>query len=151
MKRLYGGFKTGWFIGIILSLIFSLLISDGKYHPVNSYSYMGQIYQNNLNELQTLIVALVVWGMVGVLFAFGDMIFSHTDMSVTKSTLTHFSLMLLMFFPLSILAGWFPFNAEGVVTFIIIFIIIYIMIWLIARSQNRKMVNDINKKLKDGK
>lgn len=151
MKRLYGGFKTGWFIGIILSLIFSLLISDGKYHPVNSHSYMGQIYQNNLNELQTLIVALVVWGMVGVLFAFGGMIFSHTDMSVTKSTLTHFSLMLLMFLPLSILAGWFPFNAEGVITFIIIFIIIYIMIWLIARSQNRKMVNDINKKLKDGK
>lgn len=148
MKRLYGGFKTGIFIGIIISLIFSLLISDGTYYPMNPHSFMGEIYADNLDALQTFIVTLFVWGLIGILFAYGDMIFSHTDMNVTMSTLTHFSLMLLVFFPLAILAGWFPFTGEGIVTFTIVFVIIYAIIWFIARSTHRKMVEDINKKLK---
>lgn len=148
MKRLYEGFKTGMFIGIIISLIFSILISDGIYYPLNPHSFMGQIYAQNLTGLQTFIVVLIIWGIIGILFAFGDMIFSHTDMSVTMSTFTHFSLMLLVFIPLAILAGWFPFTAEGFVTFIILFVIIYAAIWVIARSKHRKMVEEINKKLK---
>lgn len=147
MMRIFNGIKTGWFIGIFISLVFSLLISDGKYHPVNPQSYMGQIYEDNLNELQIIALALLVWGAMGIMFALGDMIFSHTDMSVTKSTITHFSLTLLIFFPLAILAGWFPFTVESLMIFIIIFIIIYFTIWLIARFRNRHMVNEINKKL----
>lgn len=149
MMRLFNGIKTGWFIGIVASLIFSLLISDGMYHPVNSNSYMGQMYENNLNELQIVIIALVVWGAMGILFTFGGMIFSHTDMGITISTITHFSLTLLIFFPLAILAGWFPFTAEDLITFIIIFVIIYFVVWLIARARIRRTVNDINKSLEN--
>ena len=151
MKRLYEGFKTGIFIGIIISLIFSLIVSEGTYYPMNPHSLMGEIYAQNLDGLQTFIVVLTVWGMIGILFAFGDMIFSHTDMSVTMSTVTHFSLMLLVFFPLAILAGWFPFTAEGLVTFITLFVIIYTVIWLIARTRHKTLVDDINEKLNKGK
>ncbi|MDK9847741.1 DUF3021 domain-containing protein [Staphylococcus saprophyticus] len=144
MKRLIIGCMTGISIGVIFSIIFSLVFANTKYQPVSPNSTMGQIYSNNLSEIQIMIVAVVIWSLIGIMFSFGSLIFTHLKFSIIKLTLMHFSLMLIIMFPLAILAGWFPLNLSSVSTFIIIFIIIYFIIWLIIKKSNQQDIYEIN-------
>ncbi|MGV1143727.1 DUF3021 family protein [Staphylococcus aureus] len=43
-------------------------------------------------------------------FTYGNLIFTDTDWSITKQTVVHFILMMILFVPLAILAGWFHLN-----------------------------------------
>lgn len=144
MKRLIIGGMMGISIGVIASIIFSLMFSNARYHPVSPNSTMGTIYSNNLSEIQIMLVAVGIWSLIGIMFSFGSLIFTHLRFSIIKLTLMHFSLMIIVMFPLAILAGWFPLNLPSVSTFIIIFIIIYFIIWLIIKKHNQKDINEIN-------
>ncbi|PTI80558.1 DUF3021 domain-containing protein [Staphylococcus succinus] len=147
MTRIFKGITVGWFIGIVISIFFSFLAKDGRYHPVSSFSYMGEIYEKHLNALQVFVIALLIWATIGIMFAFAGMIFSHTDMNITQATITHFLVILVLFFPMAILAGWFPLKIYNLLSFVIIFLAVYFIIWFIARSKNQKTIDDINNKL----
>ncbi|MES3642697.1 DUF3021 domain-containing protein [Staphylococcus saprophyticus] len=143
MKRLIIGSMMGISIGVIASIIFSLVFANTKYQPISPNSTMGTIYSNNLSEIQIMIVAIVIWSLIGVMFSFGSLIFTNLKFSIIKLTLMHFSLVLIIMFPLAILVGWFPLNLSSVSTFII-FIIIYFIIWLIIKKRNQQDINEIN-------
>lgn len=147
MIRIFKGVSVGWFIGIVISIFFSFLAKDGSYHPVSSSSYMGEIYEKHLNALQVFVIALLIWAAIGIIFAFASMIFSHTDMNITQATITHFLVILFLFFPMAILAGWFPLKIYSLLSFVIIFLTLYFIIWFIARSKNQKTIDNINNKL----
>ncbi|WP_301335842.1 DUF3021 family protein [Staphylococcus sp. NAM3COL9] len=66
-------------------------------------------------------------------------------LSIFKKTAIHFSVMLIVMFPLTILAGWFPLRISIIIVFIIIYTITYFIIWFIESRSAQRDVNEINK------
>lgn len=147
MKRLYIGIQKGLFIGIIMSLIFSGIFGHGEYYPLYPGSFMGEIYYEHLTNFQVTLIAVVIWGGIGILFVFSNMIFSHTDLSLTAATIIHFFVITIALFILAILAGWFPLTVLGISIYVGAFIIVYLIIWDISRRKHQQIVSGINKKL----
>lgn len=147
MKRLYKGIQKGLFIGIIMSLIFSGIFGQGEYYPLYPGSFMGEIYYEHMTNFQVTLIAVLVWGMIGVLFAFGKMIFTHTDLSLAAATILHFFVIIISLFLLALLAGWFPLTMLGLGIYVGAFIIVYLIIWNISRRKHQQIVSGINKKL----
>ena len=148
MTRLLRGSTLGIALGVLSSILFSLIFADGNYDPVNPYSFMGKIYNEHLTEIQTFIIAVVIWMLIGISFSTSSLVFSHLRFTRIKTTMLHFVIMLFTFFPLAILAGWFPFKISAIVIFIIIFVVIYVVIWKILNTKNQKDIEAINKQLK---
>lgn len=144
MKRLIQGLKTGCFIGVIMSLIFSGIFAQGEYYPMYPGSFMGEIYYENLTPYQVTLIAVIVWGLIGLMFQFGQMVFTHTDLSLAVATILHFLITMTSMFILALLAGWFPLNILGITVYIIVFIIVYIIIWNMTRRKYQRMVDGIN-------
>ncbi|MEB7781265.1 MULTISPECIES: DUF3021 domain-containing protein [Mammaliicoccus] len=148
MKRLCNGAIIGISIGVIISIIFSLLFASGGYDPVNPHSYMGEIYFEYLDDIQIMIIAVCVWAMIGITFSLSTLIFTHLKYSRIITTILHFLIMLIIFFPLAILAGWFPFKVSAILIFFITFIVVYFIIWTILNKKNKKTINEINTYIK---
>lgn len=147
MKRLKEGVKTGCFIGVVMSLIFSGIFGAGEYYPLYPGSFMGEIYYEYLTNFQVTLIAVAVWGVIGVLFQFGMMIFTHTDLSLAAATILHFFVMILSLFVLAILAGWFPLETLGLAIYVVAFIVVYIISWNVNRRKHQQIVSGINEKL----
>ncbi|WP_414049131.1 DUF3021 domain-containing protein [Macrococcus animalis] len=148
MKKLIYAIQNGAFIGLMISIITSLIFADGKYVPLYPDSFMGKIYYDKFDEPIIMLICVGIWALIGVLFTYGNLIFTDTDWSITKQTVVHFLLMLLLFLPLAILAGWFPLELGSIASFVIIFIVIYIAMWFATYQNNKKMIHEINSKLK---
>src|SRR5699024_12805908 len=103
MKRALIGILTGLSAGLVISIIFALICADGQYHPVSPESTFGNYYFSHVTELQTVMLAALVWACIGITFSLGTYIFTHTDFTIVKTTAVHFLTMLLIFFQLPVL------------------------------------------------
>lgn len=151
MKRILTGITLGIALGTIISIIFSLLFAGGQYNPVNPYSFMGDIYYSHFTNIQIMILAVLVWSAIGVTFSLSSLIFTNLTFSRFVTTVLHFIIMLCIFFPLALLAGWFPLKVSAILIFIITFIIIYFIIWQILNRKNKKEIEDINTSIRKRK
>lgn len=147
MKRALIGILIGLSSGLVISIIFSLIFADGQYHPVSPESTFGNYYFSHFTELQTVMLAALVWACIGITFSLGTYIFTHTDFTIVKTTAVHFLTILLIFFPLAVLAGWFPLKLSALMIFFVIFIVVYIIIWSIIRRRTKRNIAEINYKL----
>ncbi|MEB6838005.1 DUF3021 domain-containing protein [Staphylococcus simulans] len=148
IKQLCIGFMAGITIGITISLIFSFIFAQGQYESLSPVSTMGIYYRTHLSEVMTMFVCVIIWGLIGVLFTFAKIIYYKTDWSLLKTTLVHLVLCYVGFLPLAMLAGWFPLDLLNIIIFTLIFLFIYSMIWIINYIKNKRLVNEINHKLK---
>lgn len=151
MKRILTGITIGIAFGTIISIIFSLLFASGQYNPVNPYSFMGVIYYNNFTNIQIMIFAVSVWSAIGVTFRLSSLIFTNLTFSRLVTTILHFIIMLCIFFPLALLAGWFPLKVSSILIFVIVFIVIYFIIWSILNQKNKREIDEINTSIKKRK
>lgn len=147
MKRLLEGLKTGCFIGVIMSLLFSGIFGKGEYYPMYPGSFMGEIYYEHLTSFQVTLTAAIIWGLIGLTLQYAMMIFTHTDLSLAAATVLHFFIMTISMFILAILAGWFPLKILGLTIYIVTFIVVYVIIWNITRRKHQQMVSGINDRL----
>lgn len=147
MKPLMNDFCTGVVIGTVISVIFSSIFGQGQYSPVSPVSLMGRIYEAHLSEPLIMLIAAVIWGMIGVLFGLASMIYDASDWSLLKKTVLHIVICYIGFLPLAILAGWFPLTLADILFFTGIFIFVYAIIWTVNYFKNKALVDMINKKL----
>ncbi|CAM3100834.1 DUF3021 domain-containing protein [Staphylococcus argensis] len=147
MRGILRSSMLGIMIGLGLSLIFSFIFGHDHYYPQSPVSTMGQIYYAHLNEPMIMLISIILWALVGILFFVGGLLYERTEWSLWKITIVHFILMLGGFFPLAILAGWFPLKVAPIVSFVVLYIIIYSIIWLIQYQRNKKYVAEINRAL----
>lgn len=145
MKRLIHGATIGVSIGTMISLLFSFIFSHTQFMPVSPISTMGRFYYEHFTELQIMLISVLIWAFLGVTFSLGELIFSHTRLSIFKKTVIHFSVMLIVMFPLGILAGWFPLRISVIIVFILIYTMIYFVIWSIESRRAQRDINEINK------
>lgn len=151
MKRIFHGITIGIGIGVIISLLFSAIFAHTTYHPVSPHSTMGHLYFKHLSELQIMFISVVIWALIGILFSFGELIFSNSRKSLVFKTSLHFSLMFVIMLPLAILAGWFPLRISAILLFIVIYIIVYFIIWSIESQRNQHDINEINEMISQRK
>ncbi|MDU4441372.1 MAG: DUF3021 family protein, partial [Streptococcus mitis] len=98
-KQIFHDAAAGVFIGLVLSIIFSLIYAPSTYAPLNPYSLIGQVMaQHQVHGALVLLYCTLIWAAIGILFNFGKRLFSR-DWSLLRATLTHFFLMLAGFVP----------------------------------------------------
>lgn len=148
MKYLVKDAARGIAIGTLISIFFSSLFAGGAYDPVYPHSFMGSIYYNHFSEIQIMIIAVVIWGLIGITFGASSLIFTHLKFSRMKTTILHFFVMLAIFFPLAILAGWFPFKFLALLIFFVVFTVIYIGVWMMLNKKNKETIDEINHQIK---
>ena len=146
-KQVFHDAAAGVLIGLILSIIFSLIYAPSTYAPLSSDSLIGQVmFQHQVHGALVLLYCTLIWAAIGILFNFGNRLFKR-DWSMLRATLTHFSLMLVGFIPLATLAGWFPFHWTFYLQLIPEFAIVYLIIWTILYKREAKKVDHINQLL----
>ena len=147
LSTLCASAATGVLIGLILSIIFSLMYAPNTYAPLSPESLIGQVMvQHQVHGALVLLYCMIIWSAIGVLFSFGSRLFSR-DWSLLRATLSHFFLMLAGFVPLATLAGWFPFHWTFYLQLIPEFAIVYLIIWTILYKREAKKVDHINQLL----
>ena len=150
-KQIFHDGAAGVLIGLILSIIFSLIYAPHTYAPLSSESLIGQVMaQHQVHGALILLYCTLIWAAIGILFNFGKRLFSR-DWSLLRATLTHFFLMLIGFIPLATLAGWFSFHWIFYLQLIIEFAIVYLIIWTISYKRASKKVDHINQLLEHRK
>ena len=146
-KQVFHDAAAGVLIGLILSIIFSLIYAPNTYAPLSPDSLISQVMvQHQVHGALVLLYCMVIWSAIGVLFSFGRRLFSR-DWSLLRATLSHFFLMLAGFVPLATLAGWFPFHWTFYLQIIPEFAIVYLIIWTILYKREAKKVDHINQLL----
>ena len=150
-KQVFHDAAAGVPIGLILSIIFSLIYAPSTYAPLSPESLVGQVMaQHQVHGALVLLYCTLIWAAIGILFNFGNRLFSR-DWSLLRATLTHFFLMLVGFIPLATLAGWFPFHWIFYLQLIIEFAIVYLIIWAILYKREARKVDHINQLLEHRK
>lgn len=129
---------VGILIGLTLSIIFSYLSGTGIYSP------SSEIFVDRFaTPLDALLVSIILWGLMGLVFGFGSLIFNIKKWSIVKQTVVNFIVYFIGFAPLAVLAGWFPLTLGSWTTFMVIFCLVYAFCWIIGR-----MINHVNKTLR---
>lgn len=139
----FSGVVFGAFIGFVMAIIFSALNDSTQFMP-STPSFINHFSSN----LQATVVALILWGAIGLVFSVSSLIFKIENWSITRQTVVHLIVTYVLFTPLAIMAGWFPLNKFWLVIYSIIFIFIYLFVWFGHTYVARQQVKNINQAIK---
>ena len=81
---------------------------------------------------------------IGFLFGAIPIIFTIDEWSLLKQTIVHFTLMIAVFLPISLWAGWLPLKPLSVSIFLGTFVLIYIVMWFIQYLYWRRKTEKLN-------
>lgn len=143
IQRTCFGIFSGTFIGLCFSLFFSYFYQSTTLLPAPP-RFMHH-FASSLNAFAT---SIILWSLIGIVFSVSSLIFSETDWSITKMTITHFIICYSLFLPLAILSGWFPINLPSFISFTVTYIIIYCLIWTIFMYSAKKEIQHLNAVIK---
>ncbi|APB31089.1 DUF3021 domain-containing protein [Vagococcus teuberi] len=142
--QIFSGFKTGVFIGLMFSIFFSFIYSGDFFSP------MPPAFVDKFSsELIAFIVSVFLWGVIGVIFTLTNFIFTSTDWSITRMTVSHAIISYCLFLPIAIFLNWINLSVTNIVTFTMIYLFIYAILWLISIIRVKKEINSINKHIKE--
>ncbi|WP_251716603.1 DUF3021 domain-containing protein [Lactobacillus agrestimuris] len=137
------GIILGEFIGQLFSLLFSYLYGLSNYVP------SAPTFTNHFSRpLNAVLVSVILWGLMGLVFSAGALVYKNERWSIRKKTIINFIIYYCGFAPLAILAGWFPLTLINFSIFTGIFILIFIVMWFINMNIAKRELNQINKKIK---
>ncbi|MCD7123504.1 DUF3021 domain-containing protein [Limosilactobacillus caviae] len=138
------GISLGEFYGLIISLLFSYI------YDLNNYVPSASTFTNHFTRpLNAVLVSVILWGLMGLVFSLGALVFKIENWSLRKRTIINFIIYYCGFTPLAILAGWFPLNLINWLVFTVIFVMIYLIIWFINFYSIKQDLKKINRKLND--
>jgi len=138
--QLFSGFKTGVFIGLMFSIFFSFVYSGEGFYPMPP-----SFIEKFSSELTAFLISVFLWGLIGVIFTMTNYIFTSTDLSITKMTLSHAVISYILFLPIALYLNWINFSVTNIFSFTMIYLIIYIFFWVVSMIKVKKEVDKINK------
>lgn len=153
MKKFIYGFCGGITIGLILSIITSLLINNGNYYPTSPATALGKYYFENFNVVQILIFSVIIWALIGLIGSYSGFIYDNlsTRDSIKAASIKHYLIMILTFLPLSIIAGWYDINIMMIIFVVFTYTLIYYFIYITIKNKAMKEIEEINNTIKDNK
>lgn len=138
--QLFSGFKTGVFIGLMFSIFFSFVYSGEAFYPMPP-----SFVEKFSSELTAFLISVFLWGLIGVIFTMTNYIFTSTDWSITRMTISHAVISYILFLPIALYLNWINFSVTNILSFTMIYLIIYTFFWVISMIRVKKEVDKINK------
>lgn len=138
--QLFSGFKTGVFIGLMFSIFFSFVYSGEAFYPMPP-----SFVEKFSSELTAFLISVFLWGLIGVIFTMTNYIFTSTDWSITRMTISHAIISYILFLPIALYLNWINFSVTNILSFTMIYLIIYTFFWVISMIRVKKEVDKINK------
>lgn len=137
------GVILGEFFGQLFSLLFSYL------YGLNSYTPSTPTFTNHFSRpLNAVLVSVILWGLMGLVFSAGALVYKNEHWSLRKRTIVNFTIYYCGFTPLAILAGWFPLTLINFVIFTGLFILVFVVTWFLDMHVTKREVSQINKEIK---
>lgn len=140
--RLILGATAGVFISLLITIIISYTMGDGKFYPVVPELVNDMGNEINAVTLQTLLSLLygAVWGLA-------SLIWENEKWSLLKQTIANFTLTTSATIIVAFTLRWMIRSVVGVLGYLFIFVAVYFLIWISIYLVNKKKVKEINKKL----
>ncbi len=145
MWRLVGlGFILGIAGGHLLTVIISLCIGDGVFHPV-----VPAMSQAMGGQAVAALVQTMLLGLLGSVQAVGSMIWRQDQWSLLKQTALHLLLVTLATLGIAYVCYWMEHSwAGGFLKYLGIFLAGYAIIWVSIVLSLKQKVARINEQLK---
>lgn len=138
------GFILGVFISYTISILVSLVWTNGYYSPV-----VPSIIQIAKNEINAVILQFLLSGTLGIAFASASIIWEFDNWSVLKQTFVHFCVSTLVMLPIAYICNWMEHSIWGLISYLLIFVIIYIIVWFIQYNVWKRKIQIINSKIQN--
>lgn len=140
---LINGIALGELFGLVFSLFFSYL------YGLNDYVPSAPTFTDHFTRpLNAVLVSVILWGLMGLVFSAGALVFKVNYWTLRKRTIVNFVVYYCGFTPLAILAGWFPLNVTNWLFFTGIFVLVYVLMWMINMYLVKREIKRINQKIK---
>ena len=138
--QLFSCFKKWVFIGLMFSIFFSFVYSGEAFYPMPP-----SFVEKFSSELTAFLISVFLWGLIGVIFTMTNYIFTSTDWSITRMTISHAVISYILFLPIALYLNWINFSVTNILSFTMIYLIIYTFFWVISMIRVKKEVDKINK------
>ena len=137
------GFPLGIAIGHVITVIGSICIGDGLFHPLNP-----ELVRAMGDELHAILLQIALCGIMGTGFAAASVIWEIDSWSLAKQSGIYFAVACLVMFPVSYFANWMPHTAGGVLSYVGIFAGIFAFTWLAQYFVWRERIRRMNEGIK---
>lgn len=139
LTRSLWGAPIGVVVSLIVTIVISLATGHGEYYPAPH-----ELIDLCGSEVTAVIVQCVCSLAVGAIGGGSSVIWDTERWSLTKQTLVHFSVLVVLFVPLSYLLNWMPHHIYGALGYCAAFVAVYICIWLTVFFSMRSKIKKMN-------
>lgn len=136
------GFLLGVCISDIILLILSLCFASGAY-----ISCAPVCVERFGSELAGVTAQFFLSGLIGMVFAGATVIWEIETWSLLRSTVIHFLVTSVVFFPVSALLGWCALDIGGIIGYVGIYASIYVCVWISQYFSYKRKIQKINQTL----
>ena len=133
------GFPLGIAIGFVITVIISICIGDGFFHPVNP-----ELVNKMGSELNAILIQTGLSGIMGTGFAMASVICEIDSWSLAKQSGVYFAIACVIMFPISYFANWMPHSTGGILSYVGIFVAIFVITWLVQYFVWKRKVKRMN-------
>ena len=137
------GFPLGIAIGFVITVIISICIGDGFFHPVNP-----ELVNKMGSELNAILIQTGLSGIMGTGFAMASVIWEIDSWSLAKQSGVYFAIACVIMFPISYFANWMPHSTGGILSYVGIFVAIFVITWLIQYFVWKRKVKRMNDRVR---
>ena len=135
------GAPIGLSISLLVEVLISLIVGDGKFYAVEPH-----LAASCGSELNAVIVQMLASLLHGAAWG-GSSAIWETEWSLLRQTVTHLLVCSLSALPIAYFMYWMPHSAACILTYFGIFFGIYAGIWLWQYSSMKARIRRLNEKL----
>ncbi len=143
LRSLFGA-PLGLTIGIVIAVIISACVGDGRFHLVGQG--LIDVYGTEFNAVLVQLIFCILYGAV---WAGSSVIWEKENWSLIRQTLTHLVITSVSTFPIAYFTGWMDHSVLGIVSYYGMFFATYFMIWLFQYLPMKKRIAQMNKKINE--
>lgn len=136
------GLPVGIAIGFVITLLSSICIGDGSFHPVTP-----ELIQTTGNELNAVILQTILCAIIGVGFAMASVIWEIDSWSLAKQSGVYFLIISVVMLPIAYFANWMKHSITGVLSYVGIFVMIFAAVWISQYLLWKRRIKKMNARI----
>lgn len=143
------GFPEGIAIGMGITILISLAIRDGSYHPcVPSFVSVAG------SEIAAVIIQTLLCGLLGSVYAAASVVWDVDSWSIARQSGVFFAVAAVAMMSIGYILHWMDHSASGILSFFLVFFAVFVVIWLAMYLVWRRKIRELNRdveKIRNGK
>lgn len=139
------GAPVGVAISYLITVLISLMVSDGNYYPV-----VPKLIETCGSEMNAVLLQTLFSLLYGAVWGGATVIWDMENWSLLKMTLTHLVICSTVTFPVAYFMWWMPHNIAGFLFYFGAFLAIYLVIWFSQYQSIKRQLDQINHKVQEG-